>query len=596
MSLEPTPTPPPTAPRRSLWHRLRHFDLRETRWALLDAWETRPRFRHWSYGLAAGVLVLALAGIWGLPWWQQRNALKIARGWLDAGRLDYAAEAVHHALTTAPQAPAAWQLAAEWAERSGRAAEAVDYARQAAELAPDRPELTLDWAATALNAAQPAEVARALASLPDSTRDQSGRAQRIAGELARRQQQYAEACKYFEASIRLEQAQPFNEIPLGTVLLCSSDPAYRQRGLALLGKWAGQREEGGMMALRALVQDALTRQDLAALREWTPRLRLHPRCTLGDMPLVLGALSLALPENFENTLADLLREGAKNPALATQVISWLNQVGQSPRAAAFGQSLAPEVRHRAPIAVVLAEALRQTADWPALAEHTASGEWGGDTDFLRWAYGYDAARQLDQAAQARQLWQTLLGHARLHGPHALFAADTLYVWGRVTEAVELLWLAAEEPHVGYLALGTLARHYQQQRDGDGQYRAFRQLHGLRPTEPDIANNYAYFAALMGQDNAKVLALARAQHESQPAHPAYRATYAFVLARQHRPTDALNLLQPVLGELPRSEPLRFAYGIALATAGKTAEARPYLETAAPELRCTAETALIATLLK
>ena len=59
----------------------------------------------------------------------------------------------------------------------------------------------------------------------------------------------------------------------------------------------------------------------------------------------------------------------------------------------------------------------------------------------------------------------------------------------MTEAEALWWRAAgQEGKIATEALGSLARHYQVQRDAEGQYRVFRQLNLLQPGNAAVGNN------------------------------------------------------------------------------------------------------------
>jgi predicted Zn-dependent protease len=227
--------------------------------------------------------------------------------------------------------------------------------------------------------------------------------------------------------------------------------------------------------------------------------------------------------------------------------------------------------------VAAAEALRQHGDWQELANWVASCDWSGDKKFLKTLYALAAARSLNQTADADQLWQAMLRQARANGGQGLFAADLIYAWGWTDDAVSLLWIVADEPNSAALALGTLVRHYQSQRDADGQYRAYARLHALRLQDVGIANNFAYFAILTGNANTAVEQIVRENHEKNPPNQVYLSTYAFWLVESHRADEALQLLKPVADGWKQSPPVAFAYGLALAGTGHKAEARTVLET-------------------
>jgi len=561
-------------------------------WVLLDRLERSRRLR---VGLACGgaAALLAAGGLaWGLPWWQQRNAVRNARSWLEAGRLDNAGPALRLALERAASNPETWSLAAEYAGRLGNQAQALDYARHASELAPTDMALRVDLAARALIAGALDETSSVLSSLPAAERDANARAHRISGDLARRQGRLDDACDHFNAAIRLEGHIPQNEIPLAEVWLLSTDTSLRQRALDLLNSWA-VHPEIGPLALRALLSDALLHNDRASLARWAPVLRGHPRCTLGDIPLILRALSLANPAEFEATVANFARHYASDPASAAQLIGWLNEIGRHDSALAFAGPLRAEMRRVPPVAVVLCESLRATGDWEALIKLATAEEWAKEGEFLRQAFLLQASLALGRPGPAEEARRTLRSLSRLNPAQGLFAADALYVWNLKEESVALLWILSEDRNLGSRALGTLARHYQTSGDAEGQYRAFRQLRSLQPQDADITNNFAFFALLLGKEESLAARLARENHERQPTNPAYLATHAFALVSQGMTSEASRLLSGV-PEASQDDAYRFAKGVLLARTGDKEHARSLLRSLPSQGMSREEISLISSL--
>jgi Tfp pilus assembly protein PilF len=539
-------------------------------WVLLDRLERSRRLR---IGLAAGgaAALLAAGGLaWGLPWWQQRNAVRNARAWLEAGRLDNAGPALRLALDRAAADPESWALAAEYAGRLGQLSQSLEYARRAAALAPADGALGVDLAARALVAGQLDEAARALGALPASVRAGDPRALRVAGDLARRQGRLDEACDHFTAAIRIEGHIPQDEIPLAEVWLLSTDATLRQRALELLARWA-PHPEVGPLALRALLNDALRLDDRPGLARWAPLLRNHPRCTLGDIPLVLRSLSRSNPAEFEATVANFARHYAADPTSAAQLIGWLNEVGRHDSALAFAGQLSPAFRQQPPVSVVLCESLRAAGDWQALLALAEAREWTKDTEFLRQAFLLRGALALHQTPRADEARKALQSLVRLNPAHGLFAADTLYVWNEHDEAVALLWLIADDRSLGAQALATLTRHFQSVGDAEGQYQTFRRLRSLQPQDADISNNFAFFALLLGKEENLAARLARENYEREPAKPAYLATHAFALVCQGMTSEAARLLAPV-PEAEQDNAFKFAKGVLLARTGDKPQAR------------------------
>jgi Flp pilus assembly protein TadD len=244
----------------------------------------------------------------------------------------------------------------------------------------------------------------------------------------------------------------------------------------------------------------------------------------------------------------------------------------------------------------MAESLRVANDWPALQSWTAINDWGPELDFVRWSYGLLAARKLGDEKSADELWNTLHGHALSNSVHAHFAGSLIYSWGLVRESETLWWRAASQSGgVAYESLGSLARHYQVQRDAEGQYKVFAQLHSLRPQDADVTNNFVFFAVLTGKREQQAERLARELMQRHPNQPTYTATCAYVLVANGHAAEALRLIEPLSVKFPRSSAVQFARGLALAGVGEKEKARPILQGLPPESLTTREVELIESML-
>ncbi len=554
---------------------LRSARLRDWWWWLQDCFEHSRRFRLALY-LSAAFLVLSLAvWLWVYPWWIRHSAVTLARKWLDSGHLRYAAEAAQEAARLDPDNPEPWRIAAELARRGGQYEPAREYSRRAAAIAPDAPFVRIDLAADLLLSGQTDEADHTLDGVSADVVMESPDALRLRGEISRRRGRLAAARGFFERAIQLEGPKSVNEVPLAVVLLPSANAAERNRGLALLTRRAADANWGPIV-LRILLDDASLRRDHAAMLRWAEALRSHPGCTVSDMPRCLQAFAAAAPARYEEMLAGLKKDHAVTPQATLQLISWLNQIGRGADAVQWMQALPHEGMKRPPLAVAGAEALRQAGAWQELRAWTAQGDWGADAEFLRWCYGLAAARQLGDETRAQELSQTLQGHAELDGTHGLFAAASLYSWGLAKEGEALWWkVSAQSGPNGIEALGALARHYQTSHDADGQYRVFRQLHSLRPADRAIANNFAFFAALTGRAQRQAEQIARENLQAEPANLDYLATAAFVLLQAGRTDESLAMLAPKADAVTHAPGLAFAYGLALARAGRLTEAQAVL---------------------
>jgi len=548
-------------------------DSRDHLWSFLDMLDARPLLKR---TLLVGIPILVIAaglGGWGYHRWARSNSIRIARQWLDAGRLDRAGLSIQQAIDTEPDQPASWRLASELAWRKGNKAGSVAYARKAAEVGGYRPDDVLAWAEAAVLSDDTAQAVEAMGHLDGATRTGSARALRLAGEMDRRAARFTEARDAFQAALQVDGlGTALDEVPLGVVCVQTGSPADRSRGLSLLSKWAPDRNWGAE-ALRTLLQDAAAHGELEAAARWADQLRRHPRFTVGDIPTCLRALADFDPARLKAMLTPIEDNSRSNPNRAAQLLGWLTQIGDAPGAIRWGETLDPTLARKPPVVQGIAEALRVTRRWAELQAWVDGGDWGSDIGFLGWAYGMVAARGRGEGTKADSLWQNLRADGERSAAHAMFAGDALYAWGYPREAAALLWEASDRPDLAYQALGTLARFYQVQRDAVGEYRAFSRLNAMKPDDRNIANNFAYFASVTDLGSqGQVVPIAERNFESEPANVFYRCTYACVLVWTGRGSQAMSILEPVSGGWKKSPVVAFAYGSALASVGRKDEAR------------------------
>ena len=467
---------------------------------------------------------------WGVyPHWAKQNAARITQQWLEANKLQLAMLTAQQAIEQSPDSAEAWQLAAEVARRRNDKPRALYYSGMAAQLAPKNTELVLQWASDALLADRNAIAESALALLPEDMLETTAWGQRIAGEIARRNRHYTAAKFHFERAIAIDGPLPVNQVPLATVLLDSDEETERREARKLLRRWVDDPDWGAPV-MRTLLADAIKRDNAPAMIRWADRLRDHPECTLKDIANCLTALSETDETRFQQVITLMKTRHAATATDAAQLIGWLNRLGRSDEAIAWVETLPSDLINKLPLPPIIAETFRLDSQWGALQSWTSSGDWGDNLDPLRSAYAYLAALKSDRAEQAAAKWLNLQRGAKSNGGRALFVANVIYGWGLKEQAVKMLWSATDQPGYGFEALGTLARHYQNSRDAEGQFRVFQQLYNLRSNDPDIANNFAFFAGLTGNSIRRADEIAQDNFQRFPDNDNYRATYAFLLIK------------------------------------------------------------------
>ncbi|HEY1793237.1 MAG TPA: hypothetical protein VGG34_09985 [Opitutaceae bacterium] len=574
---EPQGDPDDRRPTRTgFLRRMLARDSREHLWAFLDTLDARPGLKKLLlFGLPAA-LILAGFGAYSYERWSRTNAVRIARQWLEVGRLDRASHAVQEALTNEPYLPDSWQVASELAWREGNSASSIDYARKASEMSKYDPDYVVAWAEAAVLAGDPDQAREAEEYLDVAFMSGSSRAQRVAGEVARQGGRYEEAKEHFGEALRIDTSAgienpAIDEVPLGVACLQTGSAADRAKGIALLGPWAANLN-WGVPSLRALLADAEAHGDKPAMARLAEELRKHPRVTLGDVPTCLKALRDSNGAAYRAVLGPLEERARANPDKSAQMIGWLNGIGEGGEALRWAGTLSPDDMRKPPIAIGVAEAYRASGRWSDLRDFVDGRDWGSNLEFVRLAYAMVAARKLSDADKAESYWRSLGADARISPTHALFIGDSLVAWGYLQEAAELLQSAGDRPELSLQAYGSLARLYQVKHDAAGEYRAFTRLHSIRPGDRRITNNYVYFGSLTDAGSqSQMLALAEDNLRHDPGSDLYRSTYAFALVCAGQGEKAMEIIAPVKRDWAKSQAVAFAYGAALASVGRKDEA-------------------------
>jgi tetratricopeptide (TPR) repeat protein len=375
-----------------LFNRVRSRDSRQHLWDFLDLLDERPALKRGLY-IGVPVLVLAIAfGFWGYNNWAQKNAYGIARQWLDANRLDRAADAVQNALATEPDRPDSWRLASELAWKKGKRATSVEYAKKAAAVSHYQEDYVLAWAEAAILSDDASQAQEAERYLNPATAQESPRALRLAGEIARRGLRFTDARVAFQSALEADKNAgatytAIDEIPLGIVSLQTGLAEDRARGISLLSKWASD-PTWGAEALRALLADAVAHHDREAVGRLAEGLRTHPHCTLADVPVCLKALADYDPVRYKAMLDPMEDQSRLNPTHAAELMGWLTQIGQAAEAVRWGESLYPAAAQKPPIAPAIAEALHATRRWADLRDWVARVDWGTISDSWAWPTGW----------------------------------------------------------------------------------------------------------------------------------------------------------------------------------------------------------------
>jgi hypothetical protein len=149
----------------------------------------------------------------------------------------------------------------------------------------------LAWAETALKLDNAGLALKALNSAPA---ERTGRAdwQNLMGRTETALSQFAEAEARFDEAVRLQPAGPTYQINLFSIRVQSADRSVAADAQRRLERLAGD-EHTGILALRALLREALNSNDLEHAQSYAVKIEVRPDANFNDSLLALEARSRA---------------------------------------------------------------------------------------------------------------------------------------------------------------------------------------------------------------------------------------------------------------------------------------------------------------
>ena len=298
--------------------------------------------------------------------------------------------------------------------------------------------------------------------------------------------------------------------------------------------------------MRALLNDAVDRNDLKAADELAQDLQMTQQVTFNDLLLCLNFYRKLDDKKFLALLEKVKPVAARNPNDLAALMEWMNNNGMSGEVLKWMDKLGSDLTTKAPAAAAIAEAFAQAKNWSRLKRWTRSGSWGS-SDYLRLAYQAYAAHQSRQSgndAEFESLWRTAEAAANDEVSRETDLARLAAKWGFVAEA-EQLWLrVTRSAPARREAYDALARIYRTNNDLPSLYRTMQHLHELSPGDTAAAANYARLALLLDQNAAEGHRVAKEAYERAPTDLNCAVTYAFSLYGQGRPKEGVDILHKI----------------------------------------------------
>jgi Tfp pilus assembly protein PilF len=552
--------------------------------------ESFSQRRLWPARLAVMVTGLVIAFLLGAVFvsygsklyedWRQNRLLHRAAALLQDGKLSEASQTAQELLERHPNSLPALYLLAEAAEKQNLE-EAVWRREQIARLLPKDADSQLNLASAALRFGKLDLAREALDRVAPNDRDRAA-FHVVAGWLARAEGNLAEQEEQFAAAVRKEPNNDLYQFNLAALRIHSSNAgksAKARDALQRLSKLAPYRTG----ALRALLNDAVERNDLGAADNFAQQLQMSPEVTFGDYLLCLNFYRKLDEKKFRLLLEKVKPFAARNSSDLVSLLDWMNQNGLAGDVVKWIDKLPAAQLSSAPMSIAVADAYATVKNWSRLKRWTRTGDWG-DSEYLRLAYQAIAARQSQSRsggaanAEVETLWRSAEKLTNEQPEHELALARVASKWELENESEELWQRVAENPPMRREALEALRRLYRAKNETGKLYEVLQRLHESSPNEAPITADLARLGLELDQNIERSHQLAREAYDRARQEVNCAVTYAFSLFRLGRNPEGLAIIQNLPPDQLHDQHAAVYVALLLAEASQLDGAQEYIEAA------------------
>jgi predicted Zn-dependent protease len=447
---------------------------------------------------------------------------------------------------------------------------ALSWRLRAAQLEPSNVSNYVAFAETALRLNNAALALKVLNSAPA---ERTGRAdwQNLMGRTETALSQSAEAEARFNQAVRLQPANPTYQINLYSIRLQSADRSVAADAQHRLEKLPGN-EHDGILALRALLREALNSNDLEHAKSYGVKIEARADADFNDSLLALEARSRG---GQANEALDKLKERAvKEPRDVLSLVFWLIGHRRADDAAKW-----LEERFQLPSAPVSlqmahADALMAQGKWSEIESKLRDERWS-ESEYLRLATIARSLRERQEPGFAKA-WGQAVELSRENQVCGFRLAVLVLCWGWKGESTDLLWRVAETaPQWRSQVLWILWQISRADRNAAGLLRVASNQHEDDPKDIRYKNNYAFHLLLLNIDIQRAVELARECWRQAPSQPNVAATYAFALYRLSKYQEGVQVLDKLPAEDLDEPNIALYYALVLNAAGQTDKASHYL---------------------
>ena len=507
--------------------------------------------------------------------WNETRLLRRAAAMLQQEKFTQAAQNAREVLRLHPDSLPAFHILAEAAEKQNLE-ETVSWRAQIARSLPNDPASQLNLASAALRFGQLDVARKALDHVSPADRDTAA-FHVVAGWLARAEGNFAEQEEQFAAAVKKEPSNDLYQFNLAALQIHSAEPkkSANARGtLDRLSKLAPFRTG----ALRALLNDAVEGNDLAAADNFAQQLQMSQQVTFGDYLLCLNFYRKLDEKRFHVLLEKVKPFAVRNPSDLASLMDWMNNNGLAGEVVKWIEKLPEDKTASPPVSIAVAEAYANVKNWSRLKRWTGRGLWG-EAEYLRLAYHAIAMRQSRRAtAETEALWRSAEQAAYEQPERELDLARLASKWNLQKESQQLWLRVATNPPMRRQALDALARLYRANNETGKLYDVLQRLHESSPNEPPITADLARLGLNIEQNTKQSHDLAQEAYRRAPNDVNCAVTYAFSLYRRGRAAEGLEIIRKLPADQLHDPHAAVYVAVLLLDSNQTETAKEYIDAA------------------
>jgi predicted Zn-dependent protease len=476
--------------------------------------------------------------------WRNNRLLDRATALLQEGKPAGAAQIARELLAQHPDSLPALTIMAETAENQNLE-EAVSWRERIAELMPTDAQSQLNFASAALRFGKLDRAREALDRVLPKDRD-SAAFHVVAGWLARAEGNFAEQEAQFAAAVKKEPNNDLYQFNLAALQIRSKDAEKKNAARATLERLSNTSAYR-TGAVRALLNDAVERNDLRAADNFAQQLQMSAEVTFGDYLLCLKFYRKLDDKKFRQLLEKVKPVAARGASDLAALIEWMNQNELAADVVKWSEKLPAAQISSPPVSTGVADAYATVKNWSRLKRFTQRGSWG-DAEYLRLAFQAIAVERLRSGSgsggnsESGKLWQSAVDLSQGEPERELALARLATKWQPESQAEEL-WLAVEKnPAMRREALDNLRQIYRAKNEGAKLYEVLERLHETSPNEATITADLARLGLALERNMESSHQLAKSAYDLAPNDVVCAVTYAFSLYRLGRNAEALAIIQ------------------------------------------------------